>query len=504
MKKFMKSLAGLMLALAMMLSTATTALAASTVTINDYTSGETYVAYKLMDVTNSGTNYSYTVVDAYSTLLQSVTNQTTDAGVINYLSGLSSNSTQMKTIANSIYSAIQADSSITETAIANSASGFTQLENGYYLIVQTSVASGNNQVYTSAILTTITGDTTITTKKDNPELVKKVKETNDTTGQTTDWQDAADYDIGDDVPFQLTATLPSNYSDYTTYKLVFHDTLSNGLTFNDDVKVYVDGTELVDSDYSVLVQGTDTLSDTNCSFEVVINNLKSLSTSGVTVTSTSKIVVEYTAKLNSAAVIGSTGNPNKAYLEYSNNPYNANNTSTTPEDKVTVFTYKLVVDKVDKDGDAVTGAEFTLYKLNSNNTYDQVAVLTSTTKTFTYSGLDAGTYKIEETKVPDGYTKAEDIVFDVAATYTGTADNPSLLTLTVTVTSGTTSIYSSATADLSSGTIDMDVINTSTSELPGTGGMGTTMFYVLGGLMVAGAGIALISKKRMEKELESK
>ncbi len=136
--------------------------------------------------------------------------------------------------------------------------------------------------------------------------------------------------------------------------------MSAGLTLDaSSVKVYVDGTALDASEYTVV---TDTAKLTDgCTFEVIITDLKQVS---VTATASSKITVEYSATLNDNAEIGSTGNPNTAYLEFSNNPY-GDGTGKTTEDKVIVFTYEIDVNKVDESGAALSGAGITLYNYDA-------------------------------------------------------------------------------------------------------------------------------------------
>lgn len=171
-------------------------------------------------------------------------------------------------------------------------------------------------------------------------------------------QDSADYDIGDAVPFQLTGTVAQDYNDYKgAYQLVFHDTLSNGLTFNaSSVKVYVnDSTDPVDTDKYTITNPT---ADGH-SFDVTIHDVKSLGTD------VSKVRVEYTAELNENAVIGSLGNPNKMYMEFSNNPNNeqGGDKGQTAEDKVIVFTYKVVINEIDSRRVPLAGAAFKLEKV---------------------------------------------------------------------------------------------------------------------------------------------
>ena len=356
------------------------------------------------------------------------------------------------------------------------AGGLTGLAAGYYLVQNKTV--GDHEAYTNYILKVVK-NVTVEPKTSVPSIEKKVKDTNDTTGKTTDWQDSADYDINDDVPFQLTATLPNNFATYDKYYLEFADTLSLGLTYNKDAKVFlVNGSDETD------VTSSFTIAEDGSSFK--INDLKSISG----VTASSKIVVRYTAKLNSNAVIGSAGNPNTVKLIYSNNP-NATGTGETTPDTVVVFTYKVIVNKVDQDNKPLSGAGFTLYKKDSSGNWNAVGNEITGVTTFTFSGLDDGDYKLSETTVPDGYNKASDVEFTVTAKHDEDSDAPKLTEL-----KGTGSLeFTSNTTD---GSLTTNVVNKKGSVLPSTGGMGTTILYVIGSILVLVAAILLITKKRMD------
>ena len=211
---------------------------------------------------------------------------------------------------------------------------------GYYLVKDKDGTVPKDQAYTQFILKVVGNNVSAEVKSKVPTSEKKVKDTNDTEGKITDWQDSADYDIGDEVPFQLTGHVATDYNQYKdAYQLVFHDTLSNGLTLNrDSFKVYKNDSNGVLEKKQYEVNITD-----DQHFTVTIKDVKAL---GADV---SKIRVEYTAKLNDKAVIGSKGNPNTMYMEFSNNPNSTQggDKGQTPEDKVIVFTYKTVINKVD-------------------------------------------------------------------------------------------------------------------------------------------------------------
>ncbi|MCY7186080.1 isopeptide-forming domain-containing fimbrial protein [Streptococcus gallolyticus] len=373
------------------------------------------------------------------------------------------------------------------------AGGLTGLAAGYYLVQNASV--GDNEAYTNYILQVV-NNVTVEPKTSVPSVVKKVQDTNDTTGETSDWQDSADYDVNDSVPFQLTATLPDNIDSYDHYYVEFSDTLSKGLTFNEITSVKVGDTTLTSDQYTVKTNTDSESGETALS--IVITDVKGV---GATVTSSTKVVVEYTATLNSNAVIGSEGNPNTVKLIYSNNPNNTGDgtskpgdTGETPEDTVVVFTYKVVVNKVDQNGDALEGAGFTLYKKDSSGNWNAVGDEITGVTTFEFERIDDGDYKLSETTTPNGYNTIDDVEFTISASHSEEADEPKLISLTGDVTSGTAEFTSSTT----DGSLTTDVVNKKGSVLPSTGGMGTTILYVVGTILVLAAGILLVTKKRMD------
>lgn len=373
---------------------------------------------------------------------------------------------------------------------------------GYYLIKDKDNTVSGTDSYTTYIVEVV-GNTTITPKSDVPSFEKKVKDTNDTEETTSDWQDSADYDIGDKVPFKLEGTVGQKYADYKQYYFAFHDVEESGLTFNaDSVKVYVDNTDITDRD--VYTVKKDNLTD-GCTFEVIFNNLKNISE----VKAGSKIRVEYTSTLNENAELGNQGNLNKAKLEFSNNPNEEQNgtnkpsTGDTPWDNVIVFTYKVVVNKYANsvaEGNKLTGAEFTLTKkLKGGKTKDIAVVKSEDGTSFTFKGLDDGEYILTETKTPARYNTIAPITFTVTAdhkiTWDGSNRTKVLKSLSGTAKSGEITL----TANEDKSQLATDVINKSGSLLPSTGGIGTTIFYVIGGILMVGAGVILVSRRRRSK-----
>lgn len=393
--------------------------------------------------------------------------------------------------ANAIAAYLKSDAQ--PTATIDDTNPTAQVPSGYYLIKDKNNTVPDGQAATTYIVT-VAGNVTITPKSDVPSFEKKLKDTNDTEGTLSDWQDAADWDMGDDVPFKLEGTVASNYASYKTYYFAFHDVEERGLTFNkDSVKVYVDNTAIT-SDYSVVTEG---LTD-GCTFEVKFANLKTIDG----VKAGSKIRVEYTSKLNENAVIGEQGNVNKAKLQYSNNPNDEQGgengpTGETPWDNVIVFTYKTVINKVDDQNQPLKGAEFTLSKKMKDGSTTTVAVVKdSEGTTFTFNGLDDGDYVLTETKTPAGYNSIKPITFTVTANHTITwegEDRDTILTgLSGNAASG--EITFTPTGDKSE--LDTSVVNKPGSSLPETGGMGTIVLYAAGAVLVIAAGVYFGLKKK--------
>ena len=398
----------------------------------------------------------------------------------------------------------------------------TGLTAGYYLVKDKDGSVSGQSSYTSYLLR-VAGNVEVTPKTGVPTVEKKVKENVKTVnegGTDTDsnipsyqipakYNDVADYNIGDKVPFQLVGTMPSNVDKYVHYYYEFADTLSNGLTYNKDAVVKIDG-NIIDK-VTVELNGN--------SLKVIFNDIKEVAA----VTKDSIVTVDYTATLNSDAVIGLDGNPNEVKLIFSNNPNmtgdgtgKPDDTGETPIDKVIVFTYELDVEKVDgiENTKKLADAEFVLKrKVGETTEYAVVTreklekwesdrnkattLVTGDDGLVKVAGLDDGTYYLEETKAPSKYNKlSEDVTIVISAT---TANNqiwkgtPSDALTKIDVTAnGKTS-----DGNVNGGSVKVTVENNQGSTLPTTGGMGTTIFYVVGSILVLGAAILLITKKRM-------
>lgn len=380
-------------------------------------------------------------------------------------------------------------------------SGMTEvsLDAGYWLLVDTSNVDGKHDAKNPALLQ-VTGkeNVSISKKYEVPSVEKSIIE-----GDAD--VKVSDASIGDEIMFKLTATMPSTFEGYESYKVVFHDTLSAGLAFkNGTVKVM-----LGDKD----VTGAFKVSNESSSLTVACDNVLA---EEVGASAGSSIVVTYKATLNSNAELGNPGNPNTVYLEYSNDPnWNGSGsepTGKTPENKVVVFTYELDVTKVDgsNSNTKLEGAEFVLYRGQSSNleyakvtggkvsgwtsSKDEASTLTSDSDgLFKIAGLDAGAYYLKETKAPAGYNLVEEpIEFVIEAELS----NDKLVLTKLTIAVG--SIVEDGDCD--TGVVSMTVKNNKGPVLPETGGIGTTLFYAVGGLLVVGAVALLIIRRRAGSE----
>lgn len=452
-------------------------------------------------------------------LFYGVTSANTDAAAVavaDIVAGFSSDQTNAEVFSKT---ALRYKATASGTLSGNQ---ITNLEDGYY-VIQDKGTSSEGDSWSLGLLQVAGGSSvTVTPKLEIPSVQKKVKENSQYAGNDG-YNDVADYSIGDAVSFKITGTLPDNLTKYDKYYYCLTDTLDAGL----------DGP--TDTDIVVTVGSTTITADGNCriSFDSATHKLKvsfeDIRSAVPGVSSSDKITVTYNAKLNSNAVIGLSGNESTVQLEYSNDPneaYNPNPSdgtenkptgkSQTPEDKVVVFTYQLDVTKVDGVTNAgLADAYFTLK--NSSTKYATatggkitgwVDSSASATKLKSGSdgklniiGLDDGSYTLDETAAPSGYNLLTSGINVLIDSTTANGDNwngnavDALTALKV-------SVNGNPATDgvLTNGIVSINVKNNKGTTLPTTGGMGTRMFYVLGGVLVIGSGTALVIKKRMDKE----
>lgn len=570
--KRIRSLAAILLSLTMMLLLAVPAFAAGaySITIQNDKEGHIYEAYQIFagDVDNDAQQGSDVEGPTLSNIIWgSGVDGTRYAALLDALKADATIGAKFNGIddaAAAIAAALDGATAADAAAFANVVSGFlsdtlTQstydggvytiggLDSGYYLVKdQDGSLEGDADTATEYIVQVL-GNVTMEPKdSDIPTVEKKVSEEDyrldDGYGYT--YNDVADWDIGDSVPFKLIGSIP-DMSAYDTYEYIFTDTLSNGLTLQaDTIKVYIARNPYDQvNNYEPLVMGADyTLDVQNIgengggSFSIAFEDLKTNRyLTGANKEEYHYVIVTYDATLNANAEIGLPGNPNSVDLQFSNNP-NGDGLGRTAEDTVIVFTYELDGTKVDGANvdTKLEGAEFVLFNgghtqvaniengklvgwVNlpdgyNNGNYEEIpyevweafnettnVIMTSTAEgVFGVSGLDDGTYYLMEIKAPTGYNLLDhDLEIVIAATtengqtWNGVPAN-ALTALTIAVDQG-----NAENGNAQTGAVGIQVTNNHGATLPETGGMGTTLFYVIGSLLVVGAGILLVVRFRM-------
>lgn len=479
--------------------------------------GKTVNAYKMFSATVSGDGkaVSYTLTDEWkpffknSVGLTGVTDENVNDKANDYVSKLKDSTlvafaTKASNWAQTKANNITADATATVSADASNGkytATFTGLGYGYYVVAVPGATLANAKSQYATLVSVHSTKVDADIKGDLPTVDKKVQV--DGTGK-----DATDAKIGDTLTFTLTSTIP-DMSAYDAYTFNFKDTLSKGLTFGQVKSVKVENVTLTENtDYTVT---TPTASNNN-TLTVAMKDFKTKQQANAG----KKITVTYTATLNENAVVGGAGNVNSAKIQYSNNP-STNGTGESEPSKVRVFTYGFTVDKYtgDQYTDAATrlaGAEFTLaHKDGSAISFVQVSAGSATanavyrvakagetgTTTITtpangkvvFEGLENGEYTLTETKAPAGYNKlASAIGVKVDGQNNGT--DTTNATVTITYNNDNGNDYNQTA---SNGVIPVQ--NKSGAILPGTGGMGTIAFTVIGVLVIA-LGVAWTLKRK--------
>lgn len=526
MKKVFAAAAAIATVFGLAATTVATANAADNATLTVSTTdakfaSKTVNAYKMFSATVSGdgTAVSYTLTDGWKPFfedsaasgLTGVTSENVNDKANEYVSKLKNDdlvafatkaSNWAQTKANNIAAGA------TATVFADAPNGkytatFAGLDYGYYVVAVPGATLANTSGQYATLVSVDRANVTADIKGDLPTVDKKVQ-----VGSTG--KDATDAKIGDTLTFTLTSTIP-DMSAYDTYTFNFKDTLSQGLTFGQVTSVTVEGVTnplTVNTDYTVT---TPTVSDNTLTVAMKDFKAKQQANAG------KKITVTYTATLNEKAVVGGAGNTNSAKIQYSNDPSSSGTGESEPS-KVRVFTYGFTVDKYTGnkyDGAAtrLAGAEFTLAPKNgaaisfvqvnagnaTTNAVYRVAKAgeTATTTTITtpangkvdFQGLKNGEYTLTETKAPAGYNKlASAIGVRVNGQNNGT--DTTNATVTITYNNNNGNDYDQTA---SNGVIPVQ--NKSGAILPGTGGMGTIAFTVIGVLVIA-LGVAWTLKRK--------
>ena len=441
------------------------------ITINDAVVGQTYTIYQILDLESynaSANAYAYKATTAWNNFINS------DAIKGTYVQVDAQGYVTWKTGADAVAFAKAAQKYAKDNSIDNQGSvtadattvSFTGLDLGYYLVDTT--------LGTLCSLDTTNPNVVMEEKNEVPTNVKTVEE--DSTGKYGEKNDA---DIGQTVNFKSTITAQAGAENY-----VFHDTMSAVLTYTGVTGITLNDATVDASNYTVVTEG---LAD-NCTFEVRFTQAFC-----DTLKANNQIVISYTATLNEKAVIAGEGNPNTSKVSYGD----SSNTKYTPDSQTKTYTWDVDVFKYTMNGEtekALADAKFTLSKNSDgsnpialvsegNNVYrvaktDETGtvteITTDTTGKFTIKGLDADTYYLTETAAPAGYNK---------------------LAGPVTIVIGENGVVN-GTTEAPQGVDEVKVLNQSGTELPSTGGIGTTIFYVLGGVLAVGAVALLIAKRR--------
>ena len=391
---------------------------------------------------------------------------------------------------------------------------------GYYLLKDNAI--GTDDAYTTYIVEVV-DDVIVSRKAAKPTVDKQVSdEAEDAETNGESWGETADHEINETFQFKLIANITGDedYEDYDKYRITFHDTWTEGITYEDiESVVVVSGGNTItlnERQYGVLVD------ETGRTLTVTIYDLKAID--GVDLTKDTTVTVIYNAHLNENAVIGNEDeNWNEVHLEYSNNPnwvgpdWDKDNdgeldedeeddydeydeeepTGETEKDRVWVFTYEVKVNKVDGQDTTklLSGAKFKMQNAAGKwlvvdndgkvqewiDSEDDASVLTSDDKrVFTIIGLDHGTYTLNDIEAPAGYN-----LLDGTVTVEVEAEHEELTADTA------ETIFTVNKAD------EITIENNAGATLPETGGMGTTLFYVIGATLVLGAAVVMVTRKRM-------
>lgn len=585
MKIMKRRIASLFLAVVMVLAMAMPVMAVGTGSItiqsNDEVgvAGKTFNAYKILDVvmadeTNAEEGITYTVPvelkDFYKDFFKFSDEDAAelhfDTLVVGKIAELKDNAEALQAFAKAALDAAK-EAGITPAA-GKGEEGDTEvvilgLPLGYYVIED----AGTKTPISALMLDTTQTSAVVKIKADVPSIEKKIDGTIDTDPSTSDLVDYNNTSIGDVVPYVVTSKVP-DMTGYTKYTFVVHDTLSKGLTLiQENRTVTTDEGEVTVEPFVItiggqkLTQGTDftVATEKNADGETLLT-ITFIDFINYKDNVGADIQIEYAATVNSDAVIGVEGNPNKLTLEYSNSPYpiekpdgstDHNPTGTTPEDETRTYVTGIKITKVDENGNRLTGAEFEItgervnhvlvkkeaFTENVEGTYwelkdgtyttddpngegmDQSKYVDTTkkykketvTKTIettdtvkatatvgddgvlVFTGLGAGTYTITEIKAPDGYnllTEPITVQIGWAAPTEGAKD------CTWSIVDQDGDVTYNVEADI----FEVTVENNKGTELPETGGMGTTLFYLIGGILVIGAAVLLVAKKRMNSE----
>ncbi len=502
----MKKFLSILMVLAMILAMSTTTFAAETETFALTIAGTKDHSYNVYQI------YTGDVADENGTLVLSNVKYGKNHSPAGGAVGDPVPETELKDFLNSVDPANYFITSVSGEPYAlvnkdvNENSVTISVEAGYYMIMDVTDDLPDGQTK-SPIILKVAEETTVASKHATIVSTKKVDDKNDSSAveDAENWVDSADYDIGDDVPFQLTVTLPATMKAYKTYELTFHDKQADGFDAPKNFNVYVQRGDaklfdIAEPDYEVSNTCTkrDTCEYNGCTFALTVKDVKAIyETKAIDFENGDILIVEYTAKLNENANIGRAGNENSMYVCHPDGH--------TPKDDVTVLTYELKVNKIDGTSkEALKGAGFTLQKwIEKDSAWVNIGneIVGGDITSFTWSGIDGGKYKLVETTTPAGYNTIADIEFVINATHKDIwlADgNYALEDVIAKDPSGAVVVFADKNAEgLLDGKLEGNVENFKGVILPETGAQGTFLFVSIGALLVILAAVFMITRKKM-------
>lgn len=490
--------------------------------------GKSFAYHQILTATTTTdeTKVAYTVNAKYTDVLCTVIGKlkggslAQEEEVIPYLEGLQNDAGLLREFADEVYREIEAAQispegtiqAIEQNVNAENQLTIQNLDLGYYLVRESATQGGATSL---CMLNSVTKNSTVVIKSDYPTVEKKVQEESYDLDENygEGYNDAADYDIGDAIPFSYYSKIP-DFAGYDTYEMTFYDKMDQGLTFLPESVNLIIGTQTLNPDDFAV--HTDHVKDEGeaATFSIVLNDVKQLAQK-YNLSVGDPIRVDYQAILNELAVIGPTGNRNTVWLTYDSNPYEKEKRR-TEKDSVVVFTFALEVDKVNGDDpeERLAKAEFELqdsegkvipvsklegtgnqYVVDPNGTD---SIVSDGKSEIEIKGLDAGEYYLEEIKAPDGYNKLKDKIKVVVTaayknrqTWSGADTHEMIENLSATV--------GKDAVPVQEGIVPLVVQNFSGIHLPETGGVGTAMFTA-GGTVLMGAAVVLLVKFKKKED----
>lgn len=517
--KYVKKIMALMFVCVMCLAMAIPTMAAD-ITVENADNGQTYTAYKLLDYAYNSTSKSFTYYiqdDAKYKAIAGLKLGFTFADDATYGHVVTNaGDIEVATLTTALKGALESLDSVALQKVTTTASGgsatLSGLETGYWFVTSTTGTLVSLQTFDQKEI--------IFDKNEAPGVDKEITDAD--TGTVADDRKSADANIGDVITYHATVTAKKG-----SINLIFHDKMDDGLTFLPSEGITVSGGGITASDYEIVYQSATKAEADNGDVKIGDNiTIRFHNTYLKKLTADTTITIEYKAQINDNAVIGQTGNKNTVKLDYGHTPGSEDEentdgepSKTTEEKSTTVYTWALALKKVDKDGVPLANAVFSLPfyvkagEGDGNYIYAGTkegeglvnSITTTDNGTITIKGVEEGSYDFIETAAPAGYNK---ISGNIAVEAVKTSETTTTTNITkyldkdgnvVAVEQQEGHSVTYINDDIPVGALSV-VVNKTGAELPSTGGIGTTIFYVLGSILLIGAVVLLVTKKRMNSE----